>query len=305
MHVRTLLCTLALGTAMSPAMAQIDPYFDDLIIFSGSLSDTGNLATITGDLPPPFWENRNSNGPVAADVFAEALGYDAEPSLHLIGEVGGNNFAVTGSRTRGNDFTDMPAQLDAYFARTGGVADPDVLYLVFIGGHDVIEAILEPDPQLGDQIIRDAVVGLRENLDRLIAAGAEHIYAPGFIDIGYAPAIIEAGLVDYAGELSALYEVLFLNMLKELEAESDIRFYRFNFYEFVNQYIEFAPVAGFSNVDEACTEHPSCDFEKFIFMNETFPTARVHRMLGNAMASALLHQIASCRPGAWNPSSCR
>ena len=280
------------------------PGFADLIIFSGSLSDTGNLASIVGDYPEPFYMNRNSNGPITVDIFAGLLGYDAEPSLHLIGLDEGNNFSVTGSTTGGSEITDLPAQIDAYFARTGGVAYPDVLYLVFIGGHDVIQAVTNPDDAVSKQIIDDTLVGLEIGIKRLIDAGATNIYAPGFINIGRAPVMIEAGLAERARELSIRYETKFIKMLDDVEEETGITFFRFSFYNFVEHSIKNGAIFGFENVTDSCLASPDCDFEKFIFMNENFPTTKVHNLIGHAMAMELLHQISSCRQGSWHRAVC-
>ena len=62
-----------------------DDDFSTLVIFSDSLSDTGNLASVQGDFPFPFFMNRVSNGPIMVDILADLLGLTAAPSLHLTG----------------------------------------------------------------------------------------------------------------------------------------------------------------------------------------------------------------------------
>lgn len=295
---------IALALCIGSANAMANDGFSDLIIFSGSLSDTGNIATLIGDAPPPFWNNRSTNGPSAADVLAERLGFDAEPSLHLIGEVGGNNFAVKASTTRGNAITDLPAQLDAHFSRTGGEALPDALYFVFIGGHDVIQAVLEPDMMTSRQIIRESVDGLEAQLQRLINSGANHIYAPGFIDISTAPAFANSPYAQKAHDLSVQFEVQFNLMLYKLEWKNKFHFYKFSFWDFVKDNIESGEILGFANKTDSCVDSLDCDFNKFIYLDQTVPTARVHDLLGNALALDLFHQIKDCRRGNWHTGRC-
>lgn len=38
--------------------------FGELVIFGGVFTDTGNFASLYGDLPGIFWNNRFANGPV-------------------------------------------------------------------------------------------------------------------------------------------------------------------------------------------------------------------------------------------------
>lgn len=85
--------------------------FSDLVIFGGSLADTGNFASVTGDLPPPYYMNRISNGPVATDVIAAWSGFEGR--LRCISRSGP---------------IDLNAQMDAYFESQNNVADPDALY---------------------------------------------------------------------------------------------------------------------------------------------------------------------------------
>lgn len=47
--------------------------YSDVYIFGDSLSDTGNLASVTADLPFPYYMNRVTNGPVAVEVIYQAV----------------------------------------------------------------------------------------------------------------------------------------------------------------------------------------------------------------------------------------
>ena len=106
--------------------------FSQLVIFGDSLSDTGNIAGIlpTG-LPPPYFENRISNGPLAVDTLAQALNLDAAPAAD-----GGSNYAIVGGNILGNDFADLSSQLTRYLVDAENQADPNALYLLFMGGND-------------------------------------------------------------------------------------------------------------------------------------------------------------------------
>ena len=305
MRAYQLFAALSIASGVTLHATAQHPGFNDLVIFSGSLSDTGNFSSLFGDLPEPFYNNRNTNGPNAVDVFADLLGFDAEPSLHLIGEEGGNNFAFTGARARGNEPIDLSSQIDAHFARTGGEANPVGLYFIFVGGHDVIEAVTTTDDwEVSKQIVNEAVGGIRTGLERLIDAGARHLYAPGFLNIGLAPVMVENGLAERATAVSELYDTQFKRMLDDLEEERGNHIYRFDFFEFVDHNIASAQALDIVNTTDSCVAHADCDFDKFIFLDENFPTAKVHTLLGHALALDLMHQLNTCNEGNWHASTC-
>ena len=103
--------------------------YAELVVFGDSLSDTGNLASLTIiDFPWPYYENRVSNGPLAVDVLAAQLGLSAEASLHLVFASGGGNFAVDGAKAAGDDAEDLVWQQQAHLAREGGTAIANALY---------------------------------------------------------------------------------------------------------------------------------------------------------------------------------
>jgi len=110
-------CTFGLIVCLltvNSAIAQTDG-FSKLVVFGDSLSDTGNLAVV--DLPPPYFQNRISDGPVVADLIAQAIGSDAEAAGHLLGRLGGFNYAVAGGNITGNDPEDLTQQVTAYLQR--------------------------------------------------------------------------------------------------------------------------------------------------------------------------------------------
>src|SRR5689334_7414619 len=154
----------ALGA--SPARAH-----DELVIISGTLSDIGNYASVHGGLlPPPFKPGRTTDGDNLDDFLAQALGFENKPSLHLVGPPVGNNFAVFQALAGGNGPEDLPAEIDAYLgSRPGGRINPNALHFLFIGGSDVINAMLEPDDAKALQILKKAVAGLETAIRRLSA----------------------------------------------------------------------------------------------------------------------------------------
>ncbi len=164
-----LVAATALCTAV-PALA--GPYSAEYV-FGDSLSDRGNLAEtgflqtaygrpVTTNYPnPPSNHDSFSNGPVAVQLLAQSFGLNADPSLFVSGfkdvnglfggaaYVPGTNYAVAGATAAasppvkgGVPGANLPQQVGAFGLKQGGVADPNGLYVVMVGGNDVRNAAL-------------------------------------------------------------------------------------------------------------------------------------------------------------------
>jgi phospholipase/lecithinase/hemolysin len=275
-----------------PFAAQAEP-FSQLVAFSGALTDTGNYAAEKGDFPAPFYKNRTTNGPVAIDVLAGRLGLEAEPSLHLISKTGGTNFAVVDALAGGQGPHDLPAQLKAHLDRQGGKADPKALYFLFIGGNDVVAAAMTPDAAKAEGMLDAAVDGIETTIHALVGAGAKTIMVPDFIDVGVAPAVLQMGQSAHATRISETYNRKFDAMLERVEQEEPFDLVRWRFGDFVQDLVAHGEEFGFTNGTESCLAVQAegrCDFDRFIFFNEQYPTARVHELMGSAMAMAVLQR---------------
>src|SRR5687767_11060046 len=104
---------LAVALSLISATSFAEP-FSKLVVFSGSLTDTGNYAAAFGDFPAPYYQNRTTNGPAAIDIFAAKFGLSSAASLFLIGQQAGTNYAVLHASAAGTLPIDLPAQLQAY-----------------------------------------------------------------------------------------------------------------------------------------------------------------------------------------------
>ena len=269
----------------------------ELIIISGSLSDVGNYYAVHGDFGYPFAPHRSTNGPNLDDYFAEIMNFENKPSLHLIGPVQGNNFAVFQSLARGNGPEDLPAQITAYLNSRGGRADADALHLFLISGSDVIDALLQPSDTVATQIIDATVRGQEVALWRLINAGAKKIYAPGFTDLAYTPYAIKNRVVPRARRISEEYDRKYNAMLDRIDQQlmvqrrTDVEVIRWDFLGYTRRLFKNPQQFGFTNTTDACVDLlPSgkCNFDKFMFLAEFFPTTRVHRLFAIAMAQNLI-----------------
>jgi phospholipase/lecithinase/hemolysin len=217
--VRGFVAALAVG--MSAVVGTAHASYSSLVIFGDSISDTGNVLSLTSAFGPtpfpsfPGAEGRFSNGPVWTEVLANGLGLGtgaANSNLFLnpvtqvvtpIGVPGGGNFAFGGARTGMNGSagpnTGLFAQLSAWNGSTFAgalerAADPNALYVVVAGANDLRD--IRSDGTLtgaerdvaAQQVAQNVVFAV--NL--LAEAGAQHFLISTLPDLGKTP---EAGLL--------------------------------------------------------------------------------------------------------------
>ena len=119
--MKSTVCALAVLAGLSLAAPAQAVDYSGLFAFGDSLSDTGNLLTLTGTQPvAPYSNGRFSNGPVWVQDLSTSLGLGpVTPSL-----LGGNDYAYGGAQTGltavnppgpGN-FIDLPSQLQQFQA---------------------------------------------------------------------------------------------------------------------------------------------------------------------------------------------
>lgn len=286
-----LFCLFTLVAVYSASAAP----FSQFVEFSGALSDTGNFATTHGESPAPFYKNRTTNGLVAGEILAARMGLKAEASNHLVGPIKGTNFAVRDALAGGNGPDDLPAQLKAYLDPRGGKADPNAFFFVFNGGNDVILAVTQPDDKASEKVLNSAVAGLETALRTLVKAGAKTIMAPNFIDVSLVPALRNTPFAGRAHQLSESYNQKFEAMLKHLEHELKVSFIRWDFNAIFKDIIKHGDEFGFTNTTEPCAPllaTGQADPDRYLFLTDTFPTAKVHQIMAEAMALTILQRDA-------------
>ena len=150
-------------------------HIKDIYVFGDSLSDNGNLFTITGFAPPspPYFDGRFSNGPVWVEYLDGML-----PRATL------NDFAVGGafSDTRNSNGLGLPGvltQVDS-FLFTGPQLNHRDLCIVWSGANNYIFDLGGSDPSTVVDDVSAAIVSLEE-------AGCQSFLIPNLPNIGESP----------------------------------------------------------------------------------------------------------------------
>ncbi|HKW37708.1 MAG TPA: SGNH/GDSL hydrolase family protein [Burkholderiales bacterium] len=306
--LRAVLVLLLALFAASPALAGPPHRF---VVFGDSLSDPGNAFILTRDLEiPPFTSLipsapyargalHFSNGPTWIEQLSlidRALP-SAGPALLL--PVVLSNYAVGGARARTVGAFDLPTQVGLFVGDFHGQAPANALYVVFVGGNDVRDALtaLATDPTGATSvgIVSDALSAIRGNLLTLYAAGARKFLVPNLPDVGLTPAVRLAG--PQAQGLAHLFSTQFnagLELtLQGLEAALGVSIVRLDVFGLVNQAVADPAAFGLADVEDPCIRlntvvNAFCaNPGKFFFWDGIHPTVAVHRLFALRANDAL------------------
>jgi phospholipase/lecithinase/hemolysin len=268
---------LASSSAMSAA-------FTNLYVFGDSLVDAGNTRILTagGSSNPAvgYFNGRNTNGPDYVDYLNQRFfGTYTTASLQ-----GGNNFAYGGALARNNgDFIpDLQAQVGSYFSRSSGVADPNALYVINVGGNDLFGLIATPS--LAATFAQDTIGVITAQIRALNAAGARNILVTGLPNVGGPPAISSQGVAaaTAARALSVQFNTLFNQTLNNLSLEAGTTLFRFDYIAFFDAVVANPTAYGLPaniNLTTPCLAavpvSPTPNCTPYAFFDAIHPEARV------------------------------
>lgn len=225
-------------------------------VFGDSLSDNGNLAAALGTTfaDPPFANNAFTNGPVAVELLANRLGLRAD-AARWTSPAGagsaGTNYAVAGAKAGNTAAIDLPFQVSAFLARSGGAAPSSALYTVFIGGNDVRNAALNNNPAF----VANGVASELANIGRLIAAGATDFLIVGVTDVGLIPEFTQDNptRAALASQSSVEYNrLLALGVAGLASANPGDTFRLVDLFSSNNAFIANAASVGITNTTDPC-----------------------------------------------------
>jgi len=280
-----------------------------LTVFGDSLSDQGNAFTLTGGQfpPPPYSAGRASNGPVAVQVLASALGVPLTAST-----AGGTNYAVIGAATGqvpipggGGATTDnfaavtygLPVlsgtgllnQALSYISK-GPTTNPDSsLFLVWGGPNDFF---IDPSATTA----MNAVTNLATVIQLLYANGARDFLVPNMPDLSLTPFALSLPPLQQAGlhALSVGFNAGLSGALGQLQALPGIEITPFDTFAMLTLLIKDPGSFGFTDATTPCiqgilTGSPTvcADPDSHVFWDGVHPTAAVDQLLGGAFANAV------------------
>lgn len=299
-----------------------------LVVFGDSLSDTGNKYAITGyaNTPPysellefflvadgPYTHGglHHSNGATWIEQYAIPLGQAGYVRPALRNQGLARNYAYGGARARTepviipNANQHLSTQVTNFLADVNNMAPSDALYILFIGGNDIFDAVyaLSFDLSGGTSsiVLNNAVTSVATEVGRLRYAGAAHIVVLNAPDLGLTPAIAIADVllsssnpainpgdvIEAATLFSTLYNAGLNAALGSVPGVQIVDI----FTEFQN--LVFNPQNfGLSNSTDACVtpELPpyACkNPDEFVFWDGVHPTKVTHGIIADIVSDAL------------------
>jgi phospholipase/lecithinase/hemolysin len=281
------------------------------VVFGDSLSDPGNAFILTRDLEIPPFDSIIPNAPYARGGFHFSNGATWVEQLSLIDHAVPSagpalllpplfsNFAVGGARARTVGAFDLPTQVSLFVQDFHGQAPADALYIVFVGGNDVRDALqalaADPTGAASAGIVQSALASMRTELLTLYAAGARHFFVPNAPDISLTPAVRQLGPAAQgaARQLGQLYNGGLELTLQGLEAALGVEIVRLDVFGFLNEVVASPASFGFTDVVDTCIRvntvvQPFCPNPgKFLFWDGIHPTAAGHHQLAVRADAAL------------------
>ncbi|MEO5739702.1 MAG: SGNH/GDSL hydrolase family protein [Vicinamibacterales bacterium] len=303
----TKLVAFILAAVLTPVLAIAAP-ITSLYVVGDSLSDQGNGFILTGGAFPPLpYDQRASNGPVAVEYFANALGVPLAAS-----GAGGTNYAVVGAATglvgtppfatenvaailygqAALEGTSLLSQTGDILG-TGPLADPNALFFVWGGANDLFI-----DPSLATA--GNAIDNLAAIISMLYGGGARQFLVPNLPDLSLTPSGTSLPPAQKAGLqlLSIGFNAGLADALNGLSVLPGIDIEQFDTFGLFNAILANPAAFGFSNTSTPCITGDlqaggvvCADPGSYLFWDSVHPTTAAHRVLGNAFAAAVAEPV--------------
>ena len=267
------LCLAAAASAQR-VYPLLTPRFTHIYVFGDSLSDTGNVYTLTFHTypSPPYWSGRFSNGPVWVENLGNGYGLTIRPSL-----IGGTNYAYGGAETgTGASHSGTPnadSQINSFTSNVGTFGTKD-LAVLWIGANDLIN---------GQNNVSIPTTNIYNECVRLKNLGAKYIMVGNLPLLGYVPRFVGTANQDSMNALTQAFNSALDNRLASFRASyPSVMLFKFDAAAMFNA-VRYDP-ASFGIVDVTHsyvatnqTENP----DTYLFWDDLHPTRVAHAFLGN------------------------
>jgi len=263
-----------LGLSIFSAVAQAGP-ISSIVAYGDSLSDNGNLFAAAGVPGAPYFQGRRSNGPVAVEQLATALGVPLADFAWVGATTGIGNYGDGGTPTSLGVFS-LPG-MQAELAATQGFLGPyltTALFVVWGGPNDFLApSPLDTTPQ---QIINRAVSDELGIVASLKLLGAQNILVPGMPDLGLTPYFESLGPVA-AAQASAATDAF--NAALRAGLPSGVLFY--DTASLLRSIVANPAAYGFTNVSDACVHGTTvcANPSQYLFFDDFHPTTAADRFV--------------------------
>jgi phospholipase/lecithinase/hemolysin len=315
-HSRAMLAGLMLALLCPVALAN---GYKEVVAFGDSLSDSGNHFAVFGEssrqpfepvpsAPYAIGGHHFSNGRTWIERLAQRLAMPQVANPALSPSARGSNYAVGQARARANapefPLFDFGTQVGLFLSDRNGLASGDALYVVWIGGNDVRDALMalfvgggsEAAQFAAQAIMSGAMQATADGILALYASGARQFLVVNVPNPGHTPAIAvfgpEAQFV--ATLVAGTYNAALTQLQTTLgQALPGVSFVPLDADGVLAAIIASPADAGFGDVVTPCLRFGQINNaicarpDKHLFWDAAHPTRRGHALLSQAAAQVL------------------
>lgn len=270
--------------------------------FGDSLSDNGNLFTVSGRTLPaaPYVQGRFSNGPVFTELLGRTLVPHATAGTAPRGDL---NFAYGGATAAPGSLVPHLAQQVALYRTQGLPAARTDLFTVLAGANDLFPVLAAPttpgNPAALDATAASAAAGAAGAVQALAALGAKNIVAAGLPEIGLSPRALVAGATGVAlgRRATAAFNGDFRARLAAIAAAApDVNLVYVDLAAILERTVSDARALGYTNATTAYLAPPAAGGgagppDGYIFWDDIHPTAKTHALLAAIITEQLSPEI--------------
>ncbi|AMY12110.1 Phosphatidylcholine-sterol acyltransferase precursor [Luteitalea pratensis] len=300
--------------ALATPVVQAQGAYDGVVVFGTSLSDTGNAFVLWGEastapdyqLDPllvpsaPYARGGHhfTNGRTWVEQLAGSLGHagSVRPAFRAEGPVA-TNYAVAAARARddGKNFN-LTAQVDAFLEASGGIASPNALYVIEMGGNDIRDALVAY-PNGHTLVIKEALQAIAVNVGRLYGAGARQFLIWRAPNPALTPAIrylnsVMPGTAQLVTGLTMAFNGGLDGIVAQWTPAPEIHIARLDAFALLNEVVLSPETFDLTNVTAACITPGTAPFacvtpDEYLFWDGIHPTTAMHGFIAKRAAEAL------------------
>ena len=271
-----LMGVVILSVVMSSGIAFSATTFSNVVVFGNSLSDNGNVFTLSGGAYPASshaYKGRWSNGPVWIEYLAKYL------------SAGLTDLAEGGATT--GDETSIPVGLQKQVADFIALAShyptmisDETLFVVWSGPNDFLS---------GGTDYLGAVDNIETALDMLAAAGVKHLLVPNMPNLGATPSLNPyPELSEGAKLLTQAFNATLKDAVDSFkQTYTSISVYYFDVYSMLMEVSDDPTAYGFTDVTNSYVNDDDTvndDGEIYFFWDGVHPMTLAHKLLAKEAA---------------------
>jgi phospholipase/lecithinase/hemolysin len=277
--------------------------FNRIVAFGDSLSDNGNFFARASSLglplpQAPYVGGRMSNGPVWVEQFASTLGVTLDDFAFIGARTDSTNLANDFPLVPANTFPGMQTQVTTFLTGTGGVADPNALYVLWGGANDYLNGN-QTNPTI-------PVANIVAQMNALANAGATQFLIPNLPNLGSVPGTSSTPLSGLLNLATAGHNLALTTTLDAFRlARPNVSVALLDINTLFTQVMANGAAFGFDNVTDNYVSNPgeipglgavvegTGDPNRYLFWDEIHPTEAGHRQV----ALGALAAVAAPEPG--------